>query len=282
MSDNSNDRSRARHAGRKGHAHPDPGGRARGPDRRLPAGQAGAPGDRLRGRGPGRRHRQDRGPRRPGRQVPLRPRRPSLLHQGQGGRRPLARDHEGGVPRAPAHVAHLLAQPQGRGQVPRLPAARPGRAQEARPGRPDQGALLLPRRRRPAQGQGGDLRAVGLQPLRQVALQPVLQVLHREGVGRPDLRDPLRVGRPADQEPVVLPGRLVGVLRQQGQQGHEPDRQVQLPALRPRPDVGDDDHRHRGARRQGAAEHAGREARGRGRPRAEGDRRAARSTSPTT
>ena len=86
------------------------------------------------------------------------------------------------------------------------------------------------------------------------------------GVPTSEIR--VRVGRPADQEPVVLPRRLVGVLRQQGQQGHQPDRQVQLPALRPRPDVGDDDLRHRGARRPGAAEHPGREARGRGRPRA--------------
>ena len=51
------------------------------------------------------------------------------------------------------------------------------------------------------------------------------------------------------------------------------DRRVPLPALRPGPDVGDDDRRHPGARRPGAAEHAGREARGRGRPRAQGDRR---------
>ena len=32
-----------------------------------------------------------------------------------GGRRPLARDHERGVPPAPAHVAHLLARPPRRG-----------------------------------------------------------------------------------------------------------------------------------------------------------------------
>ena len=62
--------------------------------------------------------------------------------------------------------------------------------------------------------------------------------------GVPDVRDPRRLGRPADQEPVVLPRRLVRVLRQQGQQGHEPDLEVQLPPLRPRPDVGDDDRRH--------------------------------------
>ena len=108
------------------------GRRPRRSDRRLPAGQAGPARDRVRGRGPGRRHRQDRGPRRAGRQVPLRPRRPPLLHQGEGGRRPLARDHARGVPQAPAHVADLLEQ-----EVPRLPAAGHGRDQEARPGRAD-------------------------------------------------------------------------------------------------------------------------------------------------
>ena len=158
----------------------DPRRRPRGPHRRLPAGQAGPARCRARGREPGRRHRQDRGARR----LPLRPRRPPLLHQGEGGRRPLARDHEGGVPRAPAHVADLLARPPRRGQVPRLPAARPGRDEEARPGRPDQGALLLPLGGGQAQGQGGDLRGVGLEPLRPLPLQPVLQVLHREGLGR--------------------------------------------------------------------------------------------------
>ena len=92
--------------------------RPRRPDRRLPARQAGPARDRVRGRGPGRRPRQDRGARR----LPLRSRRPSLLHQVQGGRRPLARGDEGGVPQAPAHVAHLLER-----QVPRLPARRHGR-----------------------------------------------------------------------------------------------------------------------------------------------------------
>ncbi len=48
-----------------------------------------------------------------------------------------------------------------------------------------------------AQGQGGDLRAVGLQPLRQVAVQPVLQVLHREGLGRARRRRSAPSGPPS-------------------------------------------------------------------------------------
>ena len=66
------------------------------------------------------------------------------------------------------------------------------------------GAALLPLGADQAEGQGGHLRAVGLQPLRQAPLQPLLQVLHREGLGRADLRDPRRLGGPADQGPVVL------------------------------------------------------------------------------
>ena len=129
-----------------------------GPDRRLPALQAGQVGDRARGDRHGRRHRPHRGARR----LPLRPRRPPLLHQGQGGRRPLARDHEGGVPQASAPEPDLLAQ-----EVPRVPAPGHGRDQEARPGRPDQGAALLPRGGGQAQGPRGHVRGVGLQPLRQ-------------------------------------------------------------------------------------------------------------------
>ena len=127
MSDDAKDHIRAGHARPQGHAHADHRRRPRRSHGRLPAGQAGSARDRVRGGGPGRRDRQDRGPRRPRWQVPLRPRRASLLHEGEGGRRPLARDHARGVPQAPAHVAHLLEQ-----EVPRLPAARPGRDQEAR------------------------------------------------------------------------------------------------------------------------------------------------------
>ena len=217
------------------------------PDRRLPARQAGPAGRRARGRGPGRRHRQDGRPRR----LPLRPRRPPLLHQGQGGRRPLARDHARGLPQAPAHVAHLLER-----QVPRLPAARPRRDQEARPGRADARVPLVPVGADQAEGQGGHLRAVGVEPLRQAPVQPLLQVLHREGLGRPDVGDPRRVGGPADQGPVLLQRRQVGLLRQQGRQDQVAHLGVQLPPLRPRPDVGDDDRRHPAARRPGAAQQA--------------------------
>ena len=60
-----------------------------------------------------------------------------------------------------------------------------------------------------AQGPRGHVRDVGLQPLRQAAVPALLQDLHREAVGRLGGRDPRRVGRPADQGPVVL-------LRRQG------------------------------------------------------------------
>ena len=219
--------------------------------------QQGSPGDRARGRGPGRRHRQDRGPRR----LPLRPRRPPLLHQVQGGRRPLARGDEGGVPQAPAHVADLLER-----QVPRLPAQRHGRDQEARPGRARALRPLLPVGGHQAQGQGGEPRAVGLQPLRLAPLQPLLQGLHREGLGRPDHRAARRVGRPADQGPVLLvrrQGRLHGQRRQQDQVA---DLRVPLPPLRPRPDVGDDVRRDHRPRRRGPAQRPRRRHRGRGRP----------------
>ena len=65
----------------------------------------------------------------------------------QGGRRPLARGDARGVPQAPAHVAHLLER-----QVPRLPARRHGRDQEARPGRARPLRPLLPVGRGQAQG----------------------------------------------------------------------------------------------------------------------------------
>ena len=149
--------------------------RPRRPHGWVPPRQRGASRHRVRGGGPGRGHREDRGSRR----LPIRPGRPPLLHQVQRGRRPLARGDEGGVPPPPAHVAHLLAR-----QVPRLPAQRAGRDQEARPRRARALPGLLPVGRDHAQGPRGQPRAVGLQPLRQAALPALLHVLHREGVGR--------------------------------------------------------------------------------------------------
>ena len=116
---------------------------------------------------------------------------------------------------------------------------------------------LLPVGGGQAQGPRGHVRGVGLQPLRQAALPPLLQDLHREAVGRLGDRDPRRVGGPADQGPVVLLRRQGGVLRQRGQQDQVADLRVQLPPLRPRPDVGADDRRHPRPRRRGSAQRAG-------------------------
>ena len=106
---------------------------------------------------------------------------------------------------------------------------------------------------------------MGLEPVRPLLFNQFFKSYTEKVWGVPDHRDPRRLGRPADQGPVVLPRRQVRLLRQQRQQGQEPDRRVQLPALRPRPDVGVDDRGHRGARRQGAAQHQGDQARVRGR-----------------
>ena len=107
-----------------------------------------------------------------------------------------------------------------------------------------------------AQGPGGQPRAVGVQPLRQAALPALLQDLHREGLGRADHRAARRVGRPADQGPLVHVRRQGRVLRQQGQQDQVADQRVPLPALRPGPDVGDDGRRDHRRGRRGPDEHA--------------------------
>ena len=100
---------------------------------------------------------------------------------------------------------------------------------------------LVPARRGPPQ-QGRRLaRGLGLEPLRPAAVRALLQVVHREGLGRADDRDPRRVGGAAHQGALVLLRGEGRVLRQQGQQGQEPHLGVQLPALRARADVGGDD-----------------------------------------
>ncbi len=124
-----------------------------------------------------------------------------------------------------------------------------------------------------AQGLRGEPRAVGLQPLRQAAVRALLQVLHREGLGRARRRDRRRLGRAAHQGPVLLQRRQGGLPRQQGQQDQVAHRRVPVPALRPGPDVGADDRSHRGARRRGPALHAGRPHRARRRRRGPRDPR---------
>ena len=90
------------------------------------------------------------------------------------------------------------------------------------------------------QGRRGELRGVGVEPVRPAAVRAVLPLLHREGLGRADKRDPCRVGGAADQGAVVLERRQGRVLRQPRER-QEPDRGVPLPAVRPGPDVGGDD-----------------------------------------
>src|SRR5262249_32687240 len=75
-------------------------------DGRLRARQGREPRDRRRGRGPGRRAGEDGR----GRRLPLRPRRPPLLHEVGRGRHALARGARRRVPPAPADVADLLEQ----------------------------------------------------------------------------------------------------------------------------------------------------------------------------
>ena len=99
------------------------------PDRGAAAGPPRRAGDRARGRRPGGRPRKHRRARR----LPLRPRRPPLLHQERRGERPLARGARRRVPRcaracrASTGAARFLDYP--------LRAAR--RAAQARPGRAD-------------------------------------------------------------------------------------------------------------------------------------------------
>ena len=134
------------------------------------------------------------------------------------------------LPPPPAAVAHLL-----RRQVLPLPAASPGtRCAGLGPWQsvlivlelPPLAALPLPR--------GGDLRAVGDQPLRPAALRDLLQDLHGEGLGHPLLRAEGRVGGAADQGPLAADGRCSSMFLKPQQDDHDPDRGVRLPAPRAR------------------------------------------------
>ena len=154
------------------------GGGPAGPDRRLLARQGGRAGHRPRGRGPGRRHREDRSR---ARRLSLRPGRPPLLHEGKE-----VDDMWHEIMGEEFLERPRMSRIYWNGKFLDYPLAGHGRHQEARPDRAAAAACLLPLGRDQAKGTRGQPRAVGLQPLRQAPLQPLLQVLHREGVGRPD------------------------------------------------------------------------------------------------
>ena len=149
-----------------------------------------------------RRPRADRGPRR----LPLRPRRPSLLHQEPGGRGPLAGAARrpscscGGGSRASTGAGGSSTTRCALGDVVR----KVGPAEVARSGASYAAAHLRPRPER------RDLRGLGLAALRAAAVRALLPLLHREGLGRAHLRDPRRVGGAAHPRPVAVAGGEVG------------------------------------------------------------------------
>ena len=203
------------------------------PHRRLPALQARRDLDRPGSRRRGRRHQPHRGARR----LALRHRRAPLLHQGHPGRGALVRDpRPRRLPAPPPQEPHLL-----RREVHRLPAGPHERA--AQPGAGRGGPLRRVVRvgsDPPAEGPDQPRRLLR-RPVRLAAVPHLLQDLHREGVGCPRLRHRSRLGRPAGQGPVAVPGGVGGPQTQvaaarpgQVPAGHQPHRGVQLPQVRAR------------------------------------------------
>ena len=118
-------------------------------------------------------------------------------------------------------MSRIYWRSQRRREVPRLPAARPRRDEEARPGRPDQGAVLRTCGRRSSRRARRTTSSSGSRTASASWLFNQFFKSYTEKVwGVPDVGDPRRLGRPADQEPVVLQRRQVRLLRQQGRQGH--------------------------------------------------------------
>ena len=97
-------------------------------------GSRGTRGRRLRGRLAGRRHREDGRARR----LPLRPRRPPVLHEGAVGAGDVGGDARRRVPAPPAALAHLLPR-----RLLRLSAPRRGRRPPPRRRRDDPLPRLL-------------------------------------------------------------------------------------------------------------------------------------------
>jgi len=204
------------------------------------AGAARTLGDGLRGR----LHRRRARPHGALQRLPLRHRRPPLLHEAQAGRPPVAGDARRRAPRPAAPVAHLLRPP-----VLPLPAGRDGRDPTVGP--PRVGALraLVRTLSRRSPERPGDLRGVGDDPLRPPPVRRVLPLVHREGLGDPRQRDPLGVGGAADQELLALQGppqHPAGAARARD----DADRRVPVPTARARTDVGSVP---RSARRPGSA-----------------------------
>ncbi len=156
-------------------------------------------GDRLRGRRHRRRDRQDRRVRR----LPLRPRRAPLLHEAQARSSASGMDLLGPELLRRPRLSRIYYQ----GEFFAYPLA--AKDVVSRLGFVEAARCALsyvwsrPRRhlREPA-----DLRGLGDEPLRPPPLRRVLPLLHGEGLGHPRLRDPLRVGRAADQGLLALQG----------------------------------------------------------------------------
>ena len=127
-----------------------------------------------------RRHRRRHQPDRRARRLALRHRRPPLLHQGEGGRGVLARDPpRRGLHAAAAHEPHLL-----RGQVLRLPAEDPERAEEPRAVGGVPLRRVVPLGAHPPAEGPGHARRLDRGALRVAALRALLQDVQREALGR--------------------------------------------------------------------------------------------------
>ncbi len=191
---------------------------------------------RARGRARGRRHRADGRARR----LPVRPRRPPLLHQAARDRAALAR----AAGRRAAAAAAPLADPLA-GPLHRVPAPPRRRDPQGRPGELARiWSSYLAARARP-RSRGGELRGLGDDPLRPAPVRATSSAPtpRRSGESRPT--DQRRLGGAADPQPLGRGGRP-GRDRPRRSRPPQPDRRVPLPAPRPGPAVGSDAGADRG------------------------------------